>query len=107
MERNMKKVLSKLTLMVFGSTLLTGCFYGSCGDWNCNGPNPRWKKAVDNCGYNNRTIVFQELSNKLGYKSRIEVQDSEIGQHISTQCIRNAGKYDIRKDKQYGHLFVK
>ncbi len=50
--------------------------------------------------------MLQVLGEDLGYKSLIEVQDSKIGQHISSQCIYHSGKYDIHKDKQYGHLFV-
>ena len=103
MERDMNKILSNGLLLSLLS-ILTGCF-GHCADWNCSKLNPRWVKAVDDCGYNNRTIVFQELGDKFGYHSRIEVQDSEIGQHISTQCIRNDGRYNVKKDKKYGHLF--
>lgn len=95
--------------MLFCSTILTGCF-GSCGDWNCSG-NPRWHKKVDDCYSKNLEVVKQQL----GYKKyggdivrfHSEVQDSEIGQHISTQCIRNDGRYNIEKDKKYGHLFAK
>ena len=104
----MKKILSNLILISFCSTMLTACpFWGSCADWNCSKLNPRWVKAVDTCETKNLTIVLQVLGEDLGYKSLIEVQDSKIGQHAAYQCTHNDGKYDIRKDKQYGHLFVK
>ncbi|WP_107997502.1 MULTISPECIES: hypothetical protein [Neisseriaceae] len=103
----MKKTLSNLMLISFCSTMLTACpFWGSCADWNCSELNPRWKKAVDTCTTENRTFVLHELGNQLGYKSITEVSFSEIGQHISYQCIHHDGRYNIRKDKQYGHLFV-
>ena len=97
----MKKILSNVMLLLFCSTILTGCF-GSCGDWNCSG-NPRWYKKADECDKRNFEIVKQTV----GYKDYGEVQDSEIGQHISVQCFRNAGRFDIKKDKKYGHLFAK
>ena len=104
----MKKTLSNLMLISFCLTMLTACpFWGSCTDWNCSELNPRWVKAVDTCETKNLTIVLQVLGEDLGYKSLIEVQDSKIGQHAAYQCTHNAGKYDIRKDKQYGHLFAK
>ena len=99
----MKKILSNSLLLLFCLTMLTGCFFGSCADWNCSKPTKRWEKAVDDCKNKNFEIVEETLK----YKSRIEVQDSEIGQHISTRCIINDGRYDVRKDKQYGHLFTK
>lgn len=109
MVSNMKKTRSNMVLILFCSTILTGCF-GSCGDWNCSG-NPRWNEKVNDCYSRNLEVVKQQL----GYKKyggdivrfHSEVQDSEIGQHISTQCIYHSGKYDIHKDKQYGHLFAK
>ncbi|WP_075321850.1 hypothetical protein [Histophilus somni] len=104
----MKKILSNLMLISFCSTMLTACpSWVRCADWNCSKLNPRWVKAVDTCETKNLTIVLQVLGEDLGYKSLIEVQDSKIGQHISTQCIRNDGRYNIEKDKKYGHLFAK
>ncbi len=104
----MKKILSNLMLISFCSTMLTACpSWVRCADWNCSKHNPRWQKAVNTCTTENRTFVLHELGNQLGYKSITEVSYSDIGQHISSQCIRNDGKYDVRKDKQYGHLFVK
>ena len=100
----MKKILSNgllLSLLV----ILTGCF-GHCANWNCSSLNPKWKKAVDDCRSNNRKIVLSELGYKFGYKSTAEVQDSEIGEHISYQCNRNDGRYNVKKDKKYGHLFL-
>ncbi|MBQ9259394.1 MAG: hypothetical protein IJ187_06045 [Neisseriaceae bacterium] len=98
----MKKILSNVVLLLFCSTILTGCF-GHCADWNCSSLNPKWKKAVDDCDDRNFEIVKQTL----GYKDYGEVAFSEIGQHISVQCFRNAGRFDIKKDKKYGHLFAK
>ncbi|WP_283129730.1 hypothetical protein [Neisseria lactamica] len=77
-------------------------FDGSCADWNCSKHNPRWTQAVHTC----YDLNFEIAKQKLGYENLEEVQDSEIGRNIYGQCTRNAGKYDIRKDKQYGHLFV-
>lgn len=107
MEKNMKKNISNLMLILFCSIILSSCFFGSCANWNCSKLNPRWVKAVDTCTTENRTFVLHELGNQLGYKSITEVSFSEIGQHISSQCIYHSGKYDIHKDKQYGHLFAK
>ena len=98
----MKKILSNIVLLLFYSTILTGCF-GHCADFNCSSINPRWEKKVDDCYSRNFEVVKQQL----GYKDHGEVQDNEIGQHISTQCIRNDGRYNIKKDKKYGHLFAK
>ena len=95
-----------IALLFVSTMMLTGCF-GHCADFNCTRLDPRWVKAVDTCTTKNRTIVLQVLGEDLGYKSLIEVQDSKIGQHISSQCIYHSGKYDIHKDKQYGHLFAK
>ena len=95
-----------IALLFVSTMMLTGCF-GHCADFNCTRLDPRWVKAVDTCTTKNRTIVLQVLWEDLGYKSLIEVQDSKIGQHISSQCIYHSGKYDIHKDKQYGHLFAK
>lgn len=94
-----------IALLFVSTMMLTGCF-GHCADFNCTRLDPRWVKAVDTCETKNLTIVLQVLGEDLGYKSLIEVQDSKIGQHISSQCIYYSGKYDIHKDKQYGHLFV-
>ncbi|HEZ0915369.1 TPA: hypothetical protein WGR75_001213 [Neisseria meningitidis] len=94
-----------IALLFVSTMMLTGCL-GHCADFNCTRLDPRWVKAVDTCTTKNRTIVLQVLGEDLGYKSLIEVQDSKIGQHISSQCIYHSGKYDIHKDKQYGHLFV-
>ncbi|WP_127281843.1 hypothetical protein [Neisseria meningitidis] len=94
-----------IALLFVSTMMLTGCF-GHCADFNCTRLDPRWVKAVDTCETKNLTIVLQVLGEDLGYKSLIEVQDSKIGQHISSQCIYHSGKYDIHKDKQYGHLFV-
>ena len=102
----MKKNLSNLILLAFCSIMLSSCFLGSCANWNCSELNSHWVEAVDTCETKNLTIVLQVLGEDLGYKSLIEVQDSKIGQHAAYQCTRNAGRYDIRKDKQYGHLFV-
>ena len=50
---------------------------------------------------------YNEQKENITYQQKIyKVQDSEIGRNIYNQCTRNAGKYDIRKDKQYGHLFT-
>ena len=106
MEKNMKKNHFNIALLFVSSMMLTGCF-GHCADFNCTKLNPRWEKAVDTCETKNLTFVLHELGNQLGYKSITEVSFSEIGQHISSQCIYHSGKYDIHKDKQYGHLFVK
>lgn len=103
----MKKILFNSMVMIVFSKTLTGCFYGSCSDWNCTKPNSRWLTAVTKCQSKNYGIVFQVLGDKLFYKSIPQVQDSEIGQHISHQCNLNDGQYDIHKDKQYGHLFLK
>lgn len=83
--------------------MLTACFFGNCADWNCSTQNPRWRKAVDDCDDRNFEIVKQTL----GYKDYGEVAFSEIGQHIAHQCIRNDGRYNVKKDKKYGHLFAK
>lgn len=99
----MKKILSNLMLISFCSTMLTACFFGSCADWNCSKLNPRWVKAVDDCEDRNFEIVKQ----KFGHKDYGEVAFSDIGQHVSYQCIHHGGKYDIRKDKEYEHLFSK
>ena len=99
--KDMKKILSNgllLSLLV----ILTGCF-GHCANWNCSSLNPRWKKAVDDCDDRNFEIVKQIL----GYKDYGEVAFSEIGQHIAHQCNRNSGRYNVKKDKKYGHLFAK
>ncbi len=101
----MKKNHFNIALLFVSTMMLTGCF-GHCADFNCTRLDPRWVKAVDTCETKNLTIVLQVLGEDLGYKSLIEVQDSKIGQHISSQCIYHSGKYDIHKDKQYGHLFV-
>ena len=104
MEKSMKKILSNLMLISFCSTMLTACpFWGSCADWNCSKHNPRWTQAVHAC----YDLNFEIAKQKLGYENLEEVQRSEIGRNIYGQCTRNAGKYDIRKDKQYGHLFAK
>ena len=99
----MKIILSNflLLLLLFCSTILTGCFFGSCADWNCSTHNPHWTKAVHNC----YELNFEIAKQKLGYKNLEEVQDSEIGRNIYNQCTRNAGKYNVKKDKKYGHLF--
>ena len=102
----MKVNHSNIALLFVSTMMLTGCF-GHCADFNCTRLDPRWVKAVDTCETKNLTIVLQVLGEDLGYKSLIEVQDSKIGQHAAYQCTHNAGKYDIRKDKQYGHLFAK
>ena len=102
----MKKNHFNIALLFVSTMMLTGCF-GHCADFNCTRLDPRWEKAVDTCETKNLTIVLQVLGEDLGYKSLIEVQDSKIGQHISSQCIYHSGKYDIHKDKQYGHLFAK
>ena len=117
MEKNMKQILFKYFMLITCVFVLSSCGYllsfgqlmfdGSCADWNCSKPTQRWAKAVDTCETENLTIVLQVLGEDLGYKSLIEVQDSKIGQHAAYQCTHNAGKYDIRKDKQYGHLFAK
>lgn len=99
----MKKNLSNLMLILFCSIILSSCFFGSCANWNCSKLNPRWTKAVDDCEDRNFEIVKQ----KFGHKDYREVAFSDIGQHISSQCIYHSGKYDIHKDKQYGHLFAK
>lgn len=99
----MKKILSNSLLLLICLTMLAGCFFGSCADWNCSIHNPRWTKAVHACYNSNFEIVKQ----KLEYKNLEEVQNSKIGRNIYNQCTRNAGGYDIRKDKQYSHLFVK
>ncbi|HEZ2936602.1 TPA: hypothetical protein WHZ31_001186 [Neisseria meningitidis] len=101
----MKKNHFNIALLFASAMMLTGCF-GHCADFNCTKLNPRWEKAVDTCTTENRTFVLHELGNQLGYKSITEVSYSKIGQHISSQCIYHGGKYDIHKDKQYGHLFV-
>lgn len=113
----MKQILFKYFMLITCVFVLSSCGYllsfgqlmfdGSCADWNCSKLNPRWEKAVDTCTTENRTFVLHELGNQLGYKSITEVSFSEIGQHISSQCIYHSGKYDIHKDKQYGHLFAK
>ena len=103
MVKLMKKNHSNFVLLLLVLTILTGCF-GNCGDWNCLTENPRWRKAVDDCFNRNFDEVIKR---QLGYQSRIEVQDSEIGQHISHQCNRNGGRYNVKKDKKYGHLFAK
>ncbi|HEZ7550407.1 TPA: hypothetical protein WJK54_001745 [Neisseria meningitidis] len=95
-----------IALLFVSTMMLTGCF-GHCADFNCTRLDSRWVKAVDTCETKNLTIVLQVLGEDLGYKSLIEVQDSKIGQHISSQCIYHSGKYDIHKDKQYEHLFAK
>ena len=99
----MKIILSKFILPLFALTTLTSCFFGSCMDWNCSKHNPRWTQAVHAC----YDLNFEIAKQKLGYENLEEVQRSEIGRNIYGQCTRNAGKYDIRKDKQYGHLFAK
>ncbi|WP_203414993.1 hypothetical protein [Histophilus somni] len=109
----MKQILFKYFMLITCVLGLSGCGYllslgqlmldGRCADWNCSKPTPRWRKAVDDCYSRNFGVVKQQL----GYKDHGEVQDSDIGQHISYQCVRHDGRYDIRKDKQYGHLFVK
>lgn len=101
----MKTILSNFMLITYCLTLLTGCF-GHCADWNCNNLNPRWLKKVDNCQSSNFETILQELGSKRGYKSIIQVQDSEIGQHAAYQCTYHDGRYDIRKDKQYSHWFT-
>ena len=98
----MKIILSNFLLLLFCSTMLTACFFGNCADWNCSTQNPHWRKAVDDCFSRNFEVVKQQL----GYKDHGEVQDSEIGQHISHQCNRNGGRYNVKKDKKYGHLFL-
>lgn len=98
----MKKIHSNVILIICCSIILTGCF-GHCANWNCSSLNPRWEKKVDDCYSRNFDEVIKQ---QLGYQSRIEVQDSEIGQHISSQCIRNDGRYNVKKDKKYGHLFL-
>ena len=102
----MKKNHFNIALLFVSTMMLTGCF-GHCADFNCTRLDPRWVKTVDTCETKNLTIVLQVLGEDLGYKSLIEVQDSKIGQHISSQCIYHSGKYDIHKDKQYSHLFAK
>ncbi|SUU37206.1 Uncharacterised protein [Actinobacillus seminis] len=116
----MKKILFKYFMLITCVFGLSGCGYllslgqlmldGRCGDWNCSG-NSRWHKKVGDCYSRNLEVVKQQL----GYKNyggdivrfHSEVQDSEMGHHISTQCIRNDGRYNIEKDKKYGHLFAK
>ena len=117
MEKNMKQILFKYFMLITCVFVLSSCGYllsfgqlmfdGSCADWNCSKPTQRWAKAVDTCETENLTFVLHELGSQLGYKSITEVSFSEIGQHISYQCIHHDGRYNIRKDKQYGHLFTK
>ena len=104
----MKKILSNLMLISFCSTMLTACpLWGSCANWNCSELNPRWVKSVHNCRSNNYKVVLSAIGSKFNYQSTSQVQDSDIGQHISGQCTYYDGRYDVRKDKQYGHLFAK
>ena len=51
--------------------------------------------------------MLSAIGSKFNYQSTSQVQDSDIGQHISGQCTYYDGRYDVRKDKQYGHLFAK
>ena len=115
MEKNMKQILFKYFMLITCVFGLSGCGYllsfgqlmldGSCADWNCSKPTPRWRKAVDDCENRNLEIIKQ----RFGYKDYAEVIFSEVGQQIQIpyQCRQSNGGYDIRKDKQYGHLFAK
>lgn len=112
MEKNMKQILFKYFMLITCVFVLSSCGYllsfgqlmfdGSCADWNCSKPTQRWTQAVHAC----YDLNFEIAKQKLGYENLEEVQDSEIGRNIYNQCVQNAGKYDIRKDKQYGHLFA-
>ncbi|EEG33944.1 hypothetical protein NEIFLAOT_01047 [Neisseria flavescens NRL30031/H210] len=106
MEKNMKKNHFNIALLFVSTMMLTGCF-GHCADFNCTRLNPRWVKSVHNCRSNNYKVVLSAIGSKFNYQSTSQVQDSDIGQHISGQCTYYDGRYDVRKDKQYGHLFAK
>ncbi len=82
----MKQILFKYFMLITCVFGLSGCGYllsfgllmfdGSCADWNCSEPTPRWKKAVDDCVDRNFEIVKQ----KFGHKDYEEVAFSDVGQ---------------------------
>lgn len=98
----MKKILSNFMVITFFSTMLTGCFFGSCADWNCNELNPRWEQKMERCRERN-------IQN-LGYNI-IEINKSSIGNEITSevfnQCIQSGAKYDARKDLNIKNMLLK
>ena len=114
----MKQILFKYFMLITCVFVLSSCGYllsfgqlmfdGSCADWNCSKhtkPTKRWAKAVDDCENRNLEIIKQ----RFGYKDYAEVVLSEVGRQIQIpyQCRQSNGSYNVRKDKQYGHLFAK
>lgn len=107
----MKKILFNILFLIISPIILNGCGFiytyllymidSHCSDWNCNAQDPRWSQEVIQCSFRNSNILILEL----GYKNQIDARSSEIGKIISTKCLQNSGKYNIKKDEEYNHLF--